>query len=87
MKLYNKKEQRLLYGLNPDFYFDLVEEHDQLLEVLAAEKLDGHNRYTQWMMELEHRLADLIRCIDGLEDSQNDKYISELLTDSKIVEY
>lgn len=87
MKLYNKREQRLLYGLNPDFYFDLVEEHDQLMEVLAAEKLDGHNRYTQWMMELEHRLADLIRCIDGLEDSQNDKYISELLTDSKIVEY
>lgn len=87
MKLYNTKEHRLLYGLNPDLYFDLVEEHDQLMDVLATEKLDGHNRYTQWMMELEHRMADLIRCIDGLEDSANDRYISELLTDSKIVEY
>ena len=46
MKLYNKKERRLLYGLNPEFYFDLVEEHDQLMDVLAEERLDGHNRYT-----------------------------------------
>lgn len=87
MKLYNAQEHRLLYSLNPDFYFDLVEEHDQLMEVLAAERLDGHNRYTQWMMELEHRMADLIKCIEGLDGEENDKYISELLCDSKIIEY
>ena len=87
MKLYNYKEHRLLYGLNPDLYFELVEEHDQLMSVLAEERLDGHNRYTQWMMELEHRMADLIRCIESLDDSANDKYVKDLLCDSKIMEY
>jgi hypothetical protein len=87
MKLYNEREHRLLYGLNPDFYFDVVEEHDQLMSVLAEERLDGHNRYTQWMMELEHRMADLIRCIDSLDGSENDKYVNDLLCDSKIIEY
>ena len=87
MKLYNEKERRLIYGLNPDYYFDLVEEHDQLMSVLAEERLDGHNRYTQWMMELEHRMADLIRCIESLDQESNDKYINDLLYDSKIIEY
>lgn len=87
MKLYNEKEHRLLYGLNPDYYFDLVEEHDQLMSVLAEERLDGHNRYTQWMMELEHRMADLIRCIESLDGEENDKYVKDLLYDSSIVEY
>ena len=87
MKLYNEKERRLLYGLNPDFYFDLVEEHDQLMSVLAEERLDGHNRYTQWMMELEHRMADLIRCIENLDRSGEDRYVNELLYTSSILEH
>ena len=87
MKLYNEKERRLLYGLNPDFYFDLVEEHDQLMSVLAEERLDGHNRYTQWMMELEHRMADLIRCIETLDRSGEDRYVNELLYTSSILEH
>lgn len=87
MKIYNQKEHRLLYSLNPDFYFDLVEEHDQLFSVLAEERLDGHNRYTQWMMELEHRMADLIRCIESIDNGEKDSYVSKLISESSIVEY
>lgn len=87
MKIYNQREHRLLYSLNPDYYFDLVEEHDQLLSVLAEERLDGHNRYTQWMMELEHRMADLIRCIESIDDGSEDNYAHELVANSSIVEY
>ena len=86
MKIYNAKEHRTLYSLNPDLYFDIEEEYFQLLDVLASERLNGHDRYTQWMMKLETRYKDLLETFRELDDCPQSQFITDMVANSHILE-
>lgn len=86
MKRYEPHTKRMLYSLNPDFYFDLDEEYWQLLDILTSEKLDGSDRYTQWMMKLETRYKDLLDTIRELDECPQSPYIAEMLARTHLVE-
>jgi hypothetical protein len=86
MKLYYPKEHRIIYSPDIDIYFDLRREHDQLLDVLAAERLDGHNRYTQWMMKLEIKYQELLNTLDESGEFLDIPAVNDMLTKSEIIE-
>ena len=66
MKIFNKltKEIRWEDDATPLLY----EIHDDILEVLAGKRLDGHDEYDQWLMAVEHDLRHLIYTLDSRED-------------------
>lgn len=68
MKLYSTKEGRILYALNPDLYFILEDEYMELFDILASSRLNGHNRFDQWMMKMEIKMKELLDTMSELDD-------------------
>ena len=68
MTLYNPRSREITYSVHPDLYFTLEDEYMELLDVLAQNKLDGHDRYTQWMMKMEIKMKELLDTIGELDE-------------------
>lgn len=72
MKLYDTKERKVVYSLNPDLYLMLEDEYMELFDILAASKLDGHMRYDQWMMKMEIKMKELLDTMSELDEEVED---------------
>lgn len=68
MKLFDTKKRKIMYQLNPDLYFLLDDEYMELMDVLASERLDGHDRLDQWMMKLAIKMEELLDVMGELDD-------------------
>lgn len=73
-KLYDAKLHKIRYSLPADLYFAIEEAYFELSEVLAVEKLDGHDRYDQWQMKLEMKMSELLDAINELDEETEDIY-------------
>lgn len=71
-KLYDVKAKKVRYSLPVDVYFALEEEYFELEEILASEKLDGHNRYDQWQMKLHLKMGELLDAMNELNEEFED---------------
>ena len=71
MKLFDLQQNKIRYSLNPDLYFILEDEYLELYEVLATSRLNGHDRYDQWMMKMEIKMKELLDTISELDDDDN----------------
>lgn len=73
-KLYDVRQRKIRYSLPADFYFAVEEEYFELCEVLATEKLDGHDRYDQWEMKLHTKIGELLDVMNELNEEIEDVY-------------
>ena len=73
-KLYDARQHKIRYSLPADLFFALEEEYFELSEVLATEKLDGHDRYDQWQMKLEIKMSELLDVMNELDEKVEDIY-------------
>lgn len=72
MKLYDVKERKMVYSLNPELYLILEDEYMELFDILAGSKLDGHMRYDQWMMKMEIKMKELLETMSELDEEIED---------------
>ena len=77
MKLYDAKERKIMYSLNPELYLLLEDEYLELFDILASNKLDGHDRHDQWMMKMEIKMAELLDTMRELDDCPEDTLMDE----------
>ena len=73
-KLYDARQHKIRYSLPADLFFALEEEYFELCEVLATERLDGHDRYDQWQMKLHIKMGELLDVMNELDEETNDVY-------------
>lgn len=73
-KLYDAKQHKIRYSLPADLYFTLEEEYFELCEILATERLDGHDIYDQWEMKLHIKMGELLDVMNELDEKVEDIY-------------
>lgn len=67
-KLYDARQHKIRYSLPVETYFALEEEYFELGEILATEKLDGHDMYDQWQMKLHIKMGELLDAMNELDE-------------------
>lgn len=78
-KVYDTKQKKMVW-VDDGITCAVEDAWFEVCDVLAVNKLDGHDMYDQWLMKVEDRLHALLDVL-GDEPSYN---INTLLTDSKI---
>ena len=73
-KLYDARQHKIRYSLPADLYFAIEEDYFELCEILATEKLDGHDRYDQWEIKLHIKLGELLDVMNELDEKIEDIY-------------
>lgn len=73
-KLYDPKQHKIRYSLPVEVYFTIEEEYFELCEILATEKLNGHDRYDQWQMKLHIKMGELLDAMNELDEKIEDAY-------------
>ena len=71
-KFYNSKEKKMKWVVDDGVVCAVEDMWFEVCDVLATNKLDGHDIYDQWLMKVEDRLHALL---DVLE--QEPTYIVE----------
>lgn len=67
-KLYDGREHKIRYSLPVELYCALEDEYFELCEILASERLDGHDRYDQWQMKLHIKMEELLDAMSELDE-------------------
>jgi hypothetical protein len=73
-KLYDARQHKIRYSLPADLYFAIEEDYFELCEILATERLDGHDRYDQWQMKLHLKMEELLDAMNELDEETEDLY-------------
>lgn len=73
------KSKKQMYASGIDAALDAADALEQIDEVLASSRIDGHDEYYQWLMKLEVRYQDLLACL-----AEEAKLLEKMDLDEKI---